>query len=93
MELNELNNIRLEINKIDDELIELFKRRMKLVQEVAEYKIKNHQEVLDKSREEYIINKYTSSISERYLKKEVTEFIQGILKISRDAREKILSSS
>jgi len=92
MNLDELDNIRLEINKTDDELIELFKKRMKLVQEVAEYKIKNNQEILDKSREDYIIDKYTSSIRDTYLKKEVTEFIQGILKISREAQEEIMVS-
>lgn len=90
MNLNELENLRLEINKIDDELIELFMRRMKIVRDVAAYKIKNHLEVLDRSREDFIIKKYTSSIGEPHLKKEVTEFIQGMLKISREAQSEII---
>jgi len=93
MNSKELDNLRQEINNIDDEMIKLFKRRMDIVRGVAEYKIKNDMEVLDKSREDYIINQYTSDIEEMGLKKEVTEFILAMLKISRDAQSEIIKRS
>lgn len=93
MNSNELDNLRLEINKIDDELVELFKKRMAAVRCVAEYKIEKSREVLDKSREDFIISRYTDDIEDESLKKEVAEFIKGMLKISRDAQSEIISNN
>lgn len=93
MDTKELDLIRQEINKIDDEIIELFKKRMQAVRQVADFKIKNNMKVLDTNREGFIISKYTSDINEDEAKKEVTEFIEALLKISRDAQSKIISKS
>ncbi|MGE5628312.1 MAG: chorismate mutase [Solirubrobacterales bacterium] len=93
MDIKELDLIRQEINKIDDEIIELFKIRMQAVRQVANFKIKNNMEVLDTNREGFILNKYTSDIKEDDIKKEVTEFIQAILKISRDAQCEIINKN
>lgn len=90
MNSKELDNLRHQINNIDDEMIELFKRRMDIVRGVAEFKIQNDMEVLDKSREDYIINKYTENIEDTGLKKEITEFIKAMLKISRNAQSEII---
>ncbi|MGN1168619.1 MAG: bifunctional chorismate mutase/prephenate dehydratase [Acutalibacteraceae bacterium] len=63
MELD-LKKIREEINGIDDEIAELFEKRMLLARDVAEYKRKNDMAVYDRRREREIINRVSGNVSE-----------------------------
>ena len=63
MELD-LKKIREEINGIDDEIAELFEKRMVLARDVAEYKRKNDMAVYDRRREREIINRVSGEVSE-----------------------------
>ena len=56
MELN-LQDIRGQLDQIDDQLIGLFARRMRLVSDVAAYKKENGLPILDSGRERQIINR------------------------------------
>ena len=47
--MNNLEDLRKKIDKIDSELMPLFTERMKFSAEVAEYKRANNMPVLDKS--------------------------------------------
>ena len=55
--MNKLEEARLIINEVDSKMVELFKERMKAAKMVAEYKKENNLPVLDKAREEALINK------------------------------------
>ena len=46
-----LQECRDEIDKIDSEIIRLFEQRMKVAEDVAEYKIRTGKKVLDPERE------------------------------------------
>lgn len=52
-----LNKLREEINKIDERLLSLIAERIKVVQRVGEYKVKNNLPVKDTTREEELIRK------------------------------------
>ena len=56
MELN-LQDIRGQLDQIDDQLIDLFSRRMHLVSEVAAYKKEHDLPILDSSREDAILER------------------------------------
>lgn len=58
----ELSELRQDINKIDEEIIELFKKRMDCSFQVAEYKIANNMPVFQADREKEIINKVRRSV-------------------------------
>ena len=60
----DLTQVREEINKIDDEISQLFQKRMELANDVAEYKRNNGKAVYDRSREREIINRISSGVSE-----------------------------
>ena len=47
----DLQDCRDEIDKIDSEIIRLFEQRMKVCEDVAEYKIRTGKKVLDPERE------------------------------------------
>ena len=49
--MEELTDLRGQIDRIDKELVDLFARRMEVTQKVGEYKVRNHVQVLDPQRE------------------------------------------
>lgn len=91
--MDKLDNLREEINGIDESLVKLFKKRMEMVSEVAEYKIKNSMEVLDQSREEQIINKHLDGVEDKVLKGNLKEFIEDLMSISRKTQKDIISKA
>lgn len=88
--MEKLNNLRQEINEIDKDLVDLFIKRMKLVNDVAEYKMKNSMQILDKNRETLIINKYTENIKDKSLKSSVKEFFESLMHISKRVQKEII---
>lgn len=64
----ELSEIRTQIDAVDDQLLELFLRRMELAEEVAAYKAEHHLPILNKQREREVLAKVTERAGdqERY---------------------------
>jgi monofunctional chorismate mutase len=87
-----LEELRADINEIDEKMIGLFKDRMLVVKEIARYKMENGMQVLDESREQFIIKKHTDDVKDPDLSREIGEFIKGMLRISRDAQNAVISS-
>ena len=85
----ELNELRLQIDAVDRELVELWGKRMQLSAQIAEYKSKNGMAVLDSAREEALLKKIGELAGE-----ELDEYAQRlyntILEISREYQSKIL---
>lgn len=48
----DIKELRKQIDTIDDQLVELFVRRMQVAQEIGAYKKENHLPTLDPAREE-----------------------------------------
>ena len=62
----ELKELRDEIDGIDRELVELFKKRMNVSAAVAEYKRQNGMAVLDASRERALLSKISELSGEEF---------------------------
>ncbi|MEG1757645.1 MAG: chorismate mutase [Oscillospiraceae bacterium] len=60
----EIEQLRDEINEIDDELVGLFERRMDVAVRVAQYKRANNVPVLNRGRERQIIDRVTGEVKE-----------------------------
>lgn len=56
-----IDDVRIEIDNIDDEIKELFKKRMEIVDKVTDIKRKNNTLVLDQNRERAIISRITEN--------------------------------
>ena len=54
---NELDIFRKQIDKIDDQIVDLLAKRMKIVKDVGEYKKKNGLPFFDQSRWQEVIKK------------------------------------
>lgn len=88
----DLNKIRDEIDSIDRELVSLFERRMDTVINVAKYKEKNNQPVLDKSRESLVIDRAKSFLKNPRYQKPVEEFFENLMAISRRLQAQLIFS-
>lgn len=91
--MEDLNELRKQINEIDDELVELFLKRMEQVKKVGIYKQNNSMGVLDKSREESIIKKYIEITDDLEQKDQIKDFFEGLLSISRKAQYELISEN
>ncbi len=89
MELSELRN---NIDKIDRELVELFKKRMEVCANVAEYKRETGMNVLDPSRERALLQRVSELSGEDF--EEYTRTLYGtILDLSRSYQHKRLGDA
>ena len=60
--MNQLEQARIEINKIDEQMAVLFERRMQAAEQVAAYKKQQGLPIFDKTREQAVIEKNLSRI-------------------------------
>ena len=79
----ELNELRDQLNQIDNQLADLFCRRMAICQQVAQYKIKNNLPVLDQSREDQVIARLCQGIPPRE-QQWIKQLYHTVFSISKD---------
>ncbi|WP_097027664.1 chorismate mutase [Clostridium peptidivorans] len=83
-----LQNLRNEIDEIDKQLVELFEKRMETVLKVAQYKKENNIPILNKSREDEVIEKNVKYLKNKEFKMAEAEFLKSVMAISRKAQAK-----
>ena len=82
-----LEELRQEINQIDDDLVVLLEKRMKLVSQVAIYKQETGKAVLDAKREEVILGRVADHVEIPAYKDTILATFKDILKNSRAYQE------
>lgn len=71
--MRSLNDIRMEIDRIDEELIRLLARRIQLVREVADVKVVGGVKLLDDLREAKVVERVRRISSELSINPELVE--------------------
>jgi monofunctional chorismate mutase len=79
----ELQEIRDEIRQIDEEMAELFCRRMDAVRKVAAYKNRRGLPILDQEQEARVIEGRSSLIKNPELRPFYIEFLKDVMKVSK----------
>ena len=87
----DLQKSREQIDRIDDQIVELFEERMKVAESVADFKIATGKPVFDKAREEEKLRKLASKSSNEFNEKGVQELFQQIMSISRKRQYQLLA--
>lgn len=87
----DLLEIRNEIDKIDQEIVTLFEKRMQLTGKVAEYKISKGKAVFDKERENQKLNTLCALASNDFNKHAIEELFTQIMSISRKKQYGIIT--
>jgi len=88
--MQDLFEMRKEIDRLDDEIQELFRKRMEVSREIGIYKAGKGLPVLDAAREEEKIEKLRSKEKNPEEAEAVEALYRTILKESRIVQEKIL---
>lgn len=89
---NNLKSLRSNIDKIDDEILELFIRRLRIVEDIYEYKKINGMNIYDQKRENEILQKIDKNMSVDKYKSELESLFKSIMKISSSYQEKLLGA-
>ena len=82
--MRDIETLRAEIDRIDREIQRLFEERMAIADEVAAYKKAAGRAVLDREREEALLNKLKERASDGELGEEIVRLYERMLEISRD---------
>jgi len=88
-----IEEYRRKIDKIDDEMRILFEQRMKFVEIIAEYKKEKGINILNKNREDEVIRKNASNLTNPNFKKYYINYIKNIMSISKSYQEELFSTT
>ena len=80
------------IDSIDNQIIELYVKRMEIVKEITKLKIENDLPVLDQNREKIMLEKNLEKIKNDEFKKYYKDVLEGFLKASKEMQKDIIGA-
>ena len=78
-----LEELRIRLDDVDEQMVRLFEERMSICEEVGEYKVKNGRKVLDRQRERDKLQEVAGKVSTDFNKKAVQELYDQLMSMSR----------
>ena len=91
--MKDLLELREEIDGIDNQIVELYEKRMQISEQVAQYKIENHRPVFDKERELSKLEKLSAMAHSPFTKHGVTELFEQSMAMSRKKQYQLLTAN
>jgi len=88
--MKSLTEARAELDAVDSQIVKLFEKRMEISRDVARYKIANGLPVLDRSREEQVLDSRCAMLSDPYWQPSVRRLYETVMAISRAEQEQLL---
>jgi len=88
--LDELGVLRQKINEANEELVDLFIKRMGLACRIGEYKAGRNLKIYDPVREREIIERFVSGAKTDFDIKYVEQFLENLMYLSKRAQEDII---
>ena len=86
---NKLEELREEIDRIDEQMVKLFEDRMNIAKSVGDFKRENNLAILDEGREQGIVDKSKERVTED-LKGEVGILMRSLMALSREYQRNML---
>ncbi len=90
--MKDLLELRDQIDVIDDQIVSLYEKRMKIAEEVADYKIHTGKKVFDKKREDEKLKKLTEKAHSDFTKHGIYELFEQIMAVSRKRQYQLLTA-
>lgn len=78
-----LEELRERLDKIDNQIVNLYEQRMEVCADVGEYKIQNGKKVLDRQREREKLESVVQKASNSFNKKGIKELYEQLMSMSR----------
>ena len=88
--MENLDEVRREIDAVDEEIAKLFCRRMRAVERVAAYKRERGLPILDEAREEAVLRRNCDRVEDDELRGYYFNFQRDVMRISRAYQQKLL---
>ncbi|MBP3892325.1 MAG: chorismate mutase [Solobacterium sp.] len=85
--MRKIEEIRHDIDEVDQELVKLFERRFHLVEEVIAYKMEQQLPIYDAQRELEILKKNLNRLNDTKLSSYFEAWYQKMLEISKQYQE------
>ena len=89
----ELEELREQLDQIDDRIAELYEKRMEICAQVGEYKIKSGKKVFDRQREKEKLADVASKVKGEFNRKGIREVYQQLMSMSRKLQYQQLVSA
>ena len=86
-----LEELRAQLDGIDNEIIELYKKRMDVCMEIGDIKISEGNKVFDKQREREKLAAVAAKVTEEVHKKGVQELFEQLMSLSRKLQYQLLT--
>ena len=86
----DLADLRVKIDEIDEQIVDLYEKRMDISRQVAEYKIETGKQVFDKKREEEKLRKVKSLTHNDFNSHGIEELFEQIMSMSRKLQYRLL---
>ena len=93
MDPMDLQQLRVEIDSVDRQIVDLFEKRMEIASQVADYKIANGKKVFDKEREAQKIKAVRDMASSDFNRTGVEELFSHLMSMSRKLQYQKLASA
>ncbi len=90
--MTDLEKYREQINEIDEQMRDLFKKRMQVAKEIALYKKERNLKVYDPVREKAVIEKNVALLKDSELERHYSLFLQRMMDISKDYQYDLIKS-
>lgn len=91
--MEDLLKLRDEIDKIDNEIVSLYEKRMKIAEGVARFKIETGKKVFDREREVSKLNTLSAKATSEFTKVGIVELFEHIMAVSRKKQYQLLTES
>lgn len=86
--MDELGQLRKELDHIDKQLVDLFEERMEVSIKIGQYKKNNNLSILDALREQAVMEQNTSYLKNKKFEKHLEEFFQHLMNMSKSVQER-----
>ena len=89
--MEKLLELRGKLDVIDEQIVDLYERRMEICEQVGEIKIEAGRKVFDKQREKEKLATVSAKAKNEFHKKGVTELFELLMSLSRKAQYQLLT--
>lgn len=91
--MEDLLKLRDEIDVIDNEIVALYEKRMKIAERVARFKIETGKKVFDREREVSKLNTLSAKASSEFTRVGIVELFEHIMAVSRKRQYQLLTEN
>ncbi len=87
----DLMDTRKQVDAIDNEIVALYKKRMNLTDQIANYNIKNGRKILDTEREQKKLRELEADAPNKFMRFEIRELYEQIMAAGRKRQYQIMA--